>query len=496
MSSELAAVAPQVDLSIDTLEIAPAPRKVRRWSRQVAADCVAFADGMTVMLGAAVPALIYGNIGGVVTNWALLAQSSVAGALVTHLCLRHWNQYNTDKMHAFPVNPFQMMMALTIGLLMVVGLGLPHAITGEHIWIWFLTWLSASFVFMIFSRSMWSLLLKRLTARGRFDQRVAVFGAGNVARRVHDHLINPALGLKFKGVFDDRIGQERLNPEGIEVTGRLEDLIDAARNDELDQIVIALPQAAADRIAIIARKLSQLPVSVHIVTHISSDLIEAGGFTHTVSNLGPVGMIDLKPKPLEGWSPILKNVEDKFFGSLLFIVSTPLILVIAALIKLDSSGPVFFHQTRRGLNERPIRIIKFRTMHTIDDEDSLQQATKNDPRVTRVGKVLRRFSLDELPQLVNVLRGEMSLVGPRPHAVMHDDEFSAKFAAYANRRQVKPGMTGLAQIRGFRGETSDKSSVEARIDADMEYIRTWSLWLDFKILLKTFFAVLRGKNAY
>jgi Undecaprenyl-phosphate glucose phosphotransferase len=494
MSSELAAVAPEVTLGTDTP--VTAPRKVRRWNRQVAADCVAFLDGFTVILGAAVPAIIYGSIGGVVTNWALLAQSSVAGALVTHLCLRHWNQYNTDRMHAFPVNPFRMMLGLVIGLLMVVGLGLPHAVTGEHIWIWFLTWLSASFVFMIFSRSMCSLVLKKLTARGRFDQRVAVFGAGAVARRVHDHLINPALGLKFKGVFDDRIGQERLNPEGIEVAGRLEELIDAARNDELDQIVIALPQAAADRIAIIAQKLSQLPVSVHIVTHISSDLIEAGGYMHTVSNLGPVGMIDLKPKPLEGWSPILKNLEDKVLGSALFIIATPLILLIAALIKLDSSGPVFFYQTRRGLNERLIRIIKFRTMNTIDDEDQIQQATKDDPRVTRVGKILRRFSLDELPQLVNVLRGEMSLVGPRPHAVAHDDDFNAKFAAYANRRQVKPGMTGLAQIRGHRGGTSDKSAVEARIDSDMEYIRTWRLSLDIKILLKTIIAVIAGKNAY
>ncbi len=496
MTSEIAVETPRIEFGNQAQDGVAQPDKVKRWSRKVAADCVALADGATVFFGAAVPASIYGSVGGIVTNGTLLAQSSMAAALITHLCLRYWNQYDTQNMHNFPLNPGRMFAGLFIGLLTIVGLGLPHAVKDGHIWIWFITWLSASFTLMIFSRAMCSLVLKKMTAAGRFDQRVAVFGAGAIARRVHDHLINPALGLKFAGVFDDRIGQERLNPEGLEVTGRLEDLVAAARNDEIDQIVIALPQSAADRISLIARKLTQLPVSVHIVTHISSDLVEAGGFRHTVSNLGPVGMIDVKPKPLEDWSKIIKFFEDRVLGFFMLFCGAALFPLIALAIKLDSKGPVFFFQHRRGLNYRSINVIKFRTMHVQDHHAEVQQATKDDARVTRVGKVLRRLSLDELPQLLNVMIGEMSIVGPRPHALVHDEQFSEQLESYANRHQVKPGITGLAQVRGFRGETSDPADIEARVKADMEYIRDWSLWLDLKILFQTMFAVVTGKNAY
>jgi polysaccharide biosynthesis protein PslA len=496
MSAEMTTDTPAIDLDGAISNPLVGRRKINRWSRKVAADLVAVADGATVFFGAAVPAVIYGSIGGIVTNWGLMAQSSMAGALVTHLCLRYWRQYDTTQMHNFPINPGRILMGLIIGLMTVVGLGLPHAIQDSHIWIWFITWLSASFTLMLFSRSMCSLILKRLTAAGRFDQRVAVFGAGAIARRVHDHLVNPALGIKFVGVYDDRHGQDRLNPEGLTVTGRLDELIAAARNDEIDQIVIALPQAAADRISLIATKLSQLPVSIHIVTHIASDLIEASNFRHAVSNLGPIGMIDLKAKPLEGWSPIVKSLEDRVLGSLLLIASAPLFPIIAAAIKLDSVGPVFYYQHRRGLNQRPINVIKFRTMSVSETGDDIKQATQNDVRITRVGKVLRRLSLDELPQLINVMLGEMSLVGPRPHALVHDEKFGEMLETYANRHQVKPGMTGLAQIRGFRGETTSENSIEDRVNADMEYIRDWSLGLDLKILLKTIVTVLGGKNAH
>jgi polysaccharide biosynthesis protein PslA len=467
----------------------------KRWSRKVACDVAAFLDGVAVFAGAAVPAAIYGSVGDVVTNWTLLAQTSAAAALITHLYLRYWNQYDKSKINDLPVHPGCMMAALLIGILAMSGLGLPHAIQDGHIWIWFLTWYSASFTFLVMTRGLSRIALAKLTATGRFDQRVAVFGAGAIARRVHDYLVTPGLGIRFAGLYDDRAGQERMNAEGLDVAGRIDELIASARNDEIDQIIIALPQAAGDRIALIARKLEQLPVSVHIVTHIASDLMDARP-QHLVSSLGPVGLLDVKPKPLTGWAPLVKRLEDKFLGTLLLLAASPLFPLIAIVIKAEDRGKVFYKQKRRGLNQRVFEVIKFRTMNVLEQGADVQQAKPGDARITFVGSFLRRMSLDELPQLINVLKGDMSLVGPRPHALVHDDKFSEELETYANRQQVKPGMTGLAQVRGFRGETLDQASLKARVDADIEYIRTWSLGLDLWILMKTISAVLTGKNAH
>jgi putative colanic acid biosynthesis UDP-glucose lipid carrier transferase len=267
------------------------------------------------------------------------------------------------------------------------------------------------------------------------------------------------------------------------------------RNDEIDKIVIALPQSADQRMSDVARQLEQLPVSLHIVTHIASDLVD-GGPAHSVSAIGSVGLIDVKKKPLVDWQPMMKRAEDILVGGALLLVTLPLFPLIALAIKLDSPGPVMFRQRRSGLNQKPIEIYKFRTMTVRNSEDEARQATASDPRVTRVGWYLRRTSLDELPQLINVLKGEMSLVGPRPHLVEHDERFAQIVRTYGQRHQVKPGLTGLAQVRGFRGETSTTDSVAGRVDADLQYIRDWSLWLDMKIIVHTAFAVLTGRNAY
>ena len=493
MSTAAGATQPGTDAAAGTaLETA---KPMKRWSRTVACDLVALSDGAAIFLGAAVPAAIYGSVGGVVTNWALLAQTSFAASLITHLCLRFWNQYDANRVHYLPVNPACMLSALILGVAAMSGLGLPHALQECHVWVWLLTWVSASFTFLVMSRGLSQLFLAKLTAAGRFNQRVAVFGAGPVARRVHDHLVTPGLGIHFAGVFDDRAGEDRINPEGLEVAGKLPELIAAARNDSIDRIIIALPQSAGDRIAMIARKLEQLPVSVHIVTHIASDLMEARP-AYQVSSLGPIGLLDVKPKPLSGWAPVVKRYEDKSLGALLLFATAPLFPLIALVIKADSPGPVFFKQSRRGLNMRIFDVIKFRTMYVQDQGAGVKQATKGDERITASGKILRRLSLDELPQLVNVMKGDMSLVGPRPHALVHDDKFSEELETYANRQQVKPGMTGLAQIRGFRGETSGPDALEARVNADIEYIKSWSLWLDLTILVKTVAAVLTGRNAH
>jgi putative colanic acid biosynthesis UDP-glucose lipid carrier transferase len=307
--------------------------------------------------------------------------------------------------------------------------------------------------------------------------------------------VNPALGIQFAGVFDDRIGQDRLNPEGLAVRGRLDDLIAAGLKGEFDQVIVALPQSADRRGAEIAKRLEHLPVSLHVVTHIESDLIDTSRAA-SVSSLGPVGLLDVKQRPLSDWAPLVKQAEDYVLATLAMIVALPLMALIAIAVHLESSGPVLFTQRRRGLNQRVIDVMKFRTMTVIEDGADIRQATANDPRITRVGRLLRRFSLDELPQLFNVLRGEMSLVGPRPHALVHDEQWGALLEGYANRHQVKPGLTGLAQVAGWRGEAASSDKIRNRVERDLAYIRNWSLWLDLKILTKTIWTVLKGDNAH
>jgi exopolysaccharide biosynthesis polyprenyl glycosylphosphotransferase len=241
--------------------------------------------------------------------------------------------------------------------------------------------------------------------------------------------------------------------------------------------------------------MEQLPVSVHIVTHIASDLVDDVA-QHRLSNIGSVGMIDVKKKPLSDWAPTIKRVEDTLVAGILLFATVPLFPLIALAIKLDSPGPIFYSQRRRGLNHRVMNILKFRTMHVTETDAEVRQAEKGDARVTRIGRVLRRTSLDELPQLFNVLKGEMSMVGPRPHALVHDEKYGEMLEQYASRHQVKPGITGLAQVTGHRGETPTSDSMEARVNQDIHYIKNWSLWLDIKILLQTAWVVIIGKNAY
>ena len=334
-----------------------------------------------------------------------------------------------------------------------------------------------------------------MTAAGHFDTRVAVYGAGTIARRVQDYLTSAAAGIHFVAAFDDRNEPGRIDDEGLTIHGNLEDLIKAGRNDAIDQIIIALPPGAEYRMAHIITQLQQLPVSIHIVTHLATDLID-NVLNHKVSAIGPVGMIDVKNKPLSDWAPILKQVEDYVLGAALSVLALPLCLLIALAIRLEGSGPILFAQRRHGLNKRVVNIYKFRTMSVMEDGPTVTQATPNDHRITCVGSALRRTSLDELPQLLNVLKGEMSLVGPRPHALVHDEQWSEMLETYANRHQVKPGITGLAQIQGLRGEIDTPEKIKERIESDLYYIQNWSLWLDMKILARTIGAVLTAKNAH
>ena len=277
-----------------------------------------------------------------------------------------------------------------------------------------------------------------------------------------------------------------------EVIGRLENMLDIIEQKDIRTVYFAIPLSDSDLIEDMYFQLLDHHVAVHWVPDIFSLLL----VNHSVREMAGLPVLTLSETPLTGTRLLLKEVEDKLLATLILLTVTPLLLIIAVAIKLDSAGPVFFRQARRGWSGKVFHIWKFRSMHVHQPENGvLQQATRNDPRVTRVGAFLRKTSLDELPQVFNVLTGEMSLVGPRPHAVQHDEEYSQHIDAYLARHNIKPGITGLAQVRGLRGETSGIDRMRQRIEADIEYINNWSLFLDLSILVRTLGA-LTGKNAY
>ena len=267
----------------------------RRLSRQVAADTVAIGDAIAVVIGGMLPALIYAVVGSVKLDQILLVQSTIIAGFICHLCLRFRGMYDTSRMDQFPQAPVELLIGVCCGLIGVLGIGLPLAIRNLHLVVWYAAWLSASFTLILLNRIIARSILKEFAAAGRFDQRIAVFGAGQIARRVHDYLKSPGLGIHFSGVYDDRSGQDRLNPEGMEVTGKLDDLVAECREGRIDRIIIALPQSANQRLAGIVDSFDRLPVSTHVVTHIASDLLDTN-IAYNVSTLGPVGLLDVKKK--------------------------------------------------------------------------------------------------------------------------------------------------------------------------------------------------------
>jgi Undecaprenyl-phosphate glucose phosphotransferase len=482
------------EMHVATAHAAMPDTTSRSWSRRIAADVVGFLDVIGVIAGALVPAMVYGVQAGIAINMFQVVQLALLVSLFAYLCLRHFGQYDTSRLHDLPLMPLRIAAALTLAFFAVFGIGVPFMPGNPNFWMWYTVWAATSLTLILAFRMIAHHVLARMSQAGLFEARVAVYGSGRIAERLSDYLANPALSVRFAGAFDDRVTSERHERAAQPPTGNLEDLITLGRSGRVDQIIIALPAAADHRTADIARRLAQLPVSLHVCTHLASDLIDEIP-AHGVSRIGPIGLIDVKTKPLSDWGRHLKAVEDIVIGTIALVCLAPLMALIALAVKLESPGPVLFKQRRHGLNRRVIEVMKFRSMHVQENGADVKQATRNDPRVTRLGRVLRATSLDELPQLINVLRGEMSLIGPRPHALVHDDHYGEMLEGYANRHQVKPGMTGWAQVNGFRGPTETPDKMQSRVDHDLYYIDHWSLWLDLRILAMTVFVGLRHKNA-
>ena len=266
----------------------------------------------------------------------------------------------------------------------------------------------------------------------------------------------------------------------------------AARILRPDVIFLAIPWSDADVIESCVDAFARTPSEIHLSPDNILDRYQAA----RIANLGEFSSLSLTRSPLSALQRAEKRALDIVIAAIALIVLAPFLAVVALLIKLDGPGPALFRQTRYGFNQQPFSILKFRTMRVLENDRAVRAATRNDPRVTKIGALLRRFSIDELPQIANVLAGDMSLVGPRPHALSHDQQFERKIARYARRHNVKPGITGWAQVRGYRGEILSDETLAGRIDHDLYYIDNWSLWLDVKILALTIFSARSRANAY
>jgi len=356
----------------------------------------------------------------------------------------------------------------------------------------------AGFVIQLILHFILLLIKTRLLERASVD-RVIIVGQGRLAQHLHQKISNnPWLGQDVVGLVglpDTPLTDSqfvRLEAGQHTLMGNLPELIQLIETHQVTTVYFAIPLDASDVLEPLYFQLLDKHVAVHWVP----DIFSLRLVNHSVREIAGMPVITLSETPLTGTRLLLKSIEDLVLSSCILLAIAPLLAVIALAIKLDSAGPVFFRQPRNGWGGRTFHIWKFRSMYVHPlDNGVIKQAQKNDPRVTRVGRFLRRTSLDELPQLFNVLRGEMSLVGPRPHAVQHDEEYSRRIVEYFARLNIKPGITGLAQVRGFRGETRDIEQMAQRVESDIEYINNWSLWLDLTILLRTFGSFM-GKNAY
>ncbi|MEY4577674.1 MAG: hypothetical protein RL701_2377 [Pseudomonadota bacterium] len=357
------------------------------------------------------------------------------------------------------------------------------------------TWFVLAPVLVSLWRTALRTLVKMARARGYNLRRVAIVGASAlgtaVARRIQK---SPWLDMELYGFYDER-HPVRLQSDDAAVPslkGRLEHLVRDAMDGLIDVVYIALPLRAEARINLIIHELRRTPATVYLAYDLAGlDVLHA-----QMSNVGAVPVMSVVESPFLGIEGIAKRAEDLILGSLILLLIAIPMLGIAATIKLTSRGSVLFRQRRYGLNGEEIRIWKFRSMTVTEDGAEVKQAVKNDTRVTSFGAFLRRTSLDELPQFIQVLTGEMSIVGPRPHAISHNEQFRTLIPGYMLRHKVKPGITGWAQVNGWRGETDTLEKMAKRVEYDLIYIRDWELWVDLKIILMTVFSGFRSKNAY
>jgi Undecaprenyl-phosphate glucose phosphotransferase len=405
------------------------------------------------------------------------------------------SEYKLSNFFTFKPHLRRSIQLWNVTFICLLGLGFLAQISGVYSRGWFILYYGSTIWVLLLLRFLFVHLAVRGSRVGMLSaQRIFLFGTG---RHIDDFVTRyrpKELGVNVVGChFLTPIARE--TPAHLQrqsLAADLDQAIASARLLEPDAIFLVMPWSATEMINGCAEALLALPAEIHLGAEHILDRFEQ----LQLSRFGSIVSLQLTRMPLSRLELIQKRAFDLLFASVALFLLTPVLITVAVLIKLDSAGPIFFLQHRHGFNQKPFRIVKFRTMRTLEDGAAVSQAKKHDPRVTNAGFWLRRWNIDELPQLFNVIMGDMSLVGPRPHPLSLDREFERRIADYARRHNVKPGITGWAQVHGYRGETDTDEKMKSRVEHDLYYIGNWSLMLDLQILIRTLLAPASYRNAH
>jgi Undecaprenyl-phosphate glucose phosphotransferase len=392
------------------------------------------------------------------------------------------------------ISSWAFVFLLFVGASFIVKLG--SEISRVWLTAFFLAGLAALLAQRLFLRS----LVRNWARQGRLDRRTIIVGADeNGEELVRALEIQDDSDIKVLGVFDDRNDDRAMDTcAGSPKLGKVDDIVELARRSRIDLVLFALPISAETRILEMLKKLWVLPVDIRLSAHTNKLRFRPRSYSY----IGEVPTLDVFEAPITDWDLVMKWLFDHVVGFMILLLALPVMGLVALAVKLDSPGPVLFRQKRFGFNNERIDVFKFRSMyHHLADPTAARLVTRNDPRVTRVGRFIRKTSLDELPQLFNVVfKSNLSLVGPRPHAVqvkVQSRLFDEAVDGYFARHRVKPGITGWAQINGWRGEIDTDEKIQKRVEFDLYYIENWSVLFDLYILLKTPLALItRNENAY
>jgi Undecaprenyl-phosphate glucose phosphotransferase len=455
------------------------------------AEAVALGEALIIVLCAIIAKLIY--VDQVISSGQTLlqyAQLGICTAGVAYFVMRALELYEPAELVRPSISTTRILVGLLFSFLMMVAVLFLLKVSDTYSRGWLVSWLLLSMAAVLAERRLMRTQVRRLVAEGRVRQRVAVLGTPDLLAKTLETLSERCPEIDVIAAFP-AAGPASGLMAGSPDAATLDQLIALGQRNQCDKIVIALPLDHPELRAATAR-LSVLPVDVVVLPNPEPLPLRVHGF----GKMGGLPALKVQAAPLSERELLAKSIIDTVLAAVALVLLSPVFLAIAVAIKLDSKGPVFFKQRRHGFNNGIFWVVKFRTMTVMEDGVDFRQATANDQRVTKIGRFLRRTSLDELPQLWNVLMGDMSLVGPRPHPLALNDRFAKVWPDYANRHRVKPGLTGLAQVMGFRGETSEPRLMRRRALLDLRYIENWSLGLDLWILFKTVAIVLSGRNAY
>jgi Undecaprenyl-phosphate glucose phosphotransferase len=426
------------------------------------------------------------------------AGAALLGTILTVAFIQAVDGYQIASLKSFIVQFSKAVGAFSLAMAALALIGFMTKMSIEYSRLWFAAWFACGIGYLLLYRIAMARYVRNAIADGRLERRAVIVGGGESAGELIRSLESQSdSDIRICGIFDDR--NDNRSPgivAGYPKLGTIPELVEFARMARIDMLIVSLPLSAEARVLQLLKKLWVLPVDIRLSAHTNKLRFRPRSYSYE----GSVPFLDVFDKPIADWDSVMKRLFDVFFSVLGIVALAPVLLVTAIAIRMESKGPVLFRQKRYGFNNEVVEVLKFRSMfHEMADPDAKKVVTKNDPRVTRVGRFIRKTSIDELPQLFNVLRGDLSLVGPRPHAVnahTHNSLWDEVVDGYFARHKVKPGVTGWAQINGWRGEVDTEEKIRNRVNCDLYYIENWSLLLDLYILFVTPFKLLNTENAY